>query len=240
MLWIKNCVNFFEWFFFLGNLQIFENIIEYVNPNFEELKQLRLVSKVWLEGTLPRWRRKTAAIKIIPSRQWLQKHKSEVNGHNLLSNWVNEDKEKFYNFDRIRFANYKLVGFEFGPSLFDENVHSLVPSLPQEKAAEAKLTGLLKTFWLLFGQETEYIEFKKCTFYSTRKKTLEEVLLRKFQGLKRIVLSEVVVKTDNKNFDDEDKRNIVPALRLMTFDNKLCKFMTEVSVCTQTRSSLLN
>lgn len=216
-------------------MQIFENIIKYVNPDFEELKQLRLVSKVWLEGTLPRWRKKTAVIKIIPSRKWLQEHKSEVNGH-LLSNWVNEDKEKFYNFSRIRFTNYKLVGFEFGPSLFDENRHSLVLSLPQEKAAEAKLTGLLNTFWLLFGQETEYIEFKKCTFYLTTDKTLEEVLLGKFQGLKRIVLSEVVVKTDNENFDN-NTTNIVPALRLMTYDNKLCKFMTEVSVCNQKTSS---
>lgn len=93
-----------------------ESIIEHVIPNFEELKQLRLVSKFWRDTLLTRWRR-VAVLKIASTKKTLN-----------VGGGIRSEEEIICleQIGRFPFKRYKFVGFVIGEHFFDAKLISLI------------------------------------------------------------------------------------------------------------------
>lgn len=185
-------------------------MVQFLNPNVEDLKRLRLISKSWLEATRLEWKKLNAVVKITPTRSNLI---NKTDGF-LVSVCFNQTEEPYYMHANFPFVKFKFEGFEVDESFFDQS------------------TGYLNIIWSLFGKTVEYVNFEKCTFVSVKGKTLLQMITNNLPNLKHVALTQVKVNELSffPNFENKLKESS-QTLRLLTCDEKVLDFMQEVRKC---------
>lgn len=149
-------------------MQILEKLFECIQPDFHQLKLLRLVCRHWRDATLVMWRT-TTLLKIIPDPGHFRKN--ELSGF-LIPDLIEELKSPrmLFKIDTVPFVSYKIQNFEI------------------EVSACFDLPGATE-FWDLVGPLMEYLCLDNCQFFANG--DIITLLVNKTPNLQVLALKKV-------------------------------------------------
>ncbi len=177
--------------------QVVDQIVKHLNPDFEQLKILRLVSKVWTQVTHHHWRTSAAVLTLIPEPPTFSISKYETGVP--VSKFMKEfnDPQSHFQLSQKPFSKYKLKDF----------------TLDLEVCTEQDNTAL--KFCNAIGPLIESVHLYKCLFKRSESEDNPNAicprvrfLIQMIPNLQHLVLTDMTAPEaetywDGQSLDDE-------------------------------------
>lgn len=196
--------------------QIVENVVKNLDPSFEQLKTLRLVSKTWTEATLPHWRKSGAVLTLVPDPPLFEKsdYKTGIQVSKFLTEF--QDPDSPFQLSKNPFEKYKLK------------------DIPINLNKCSKPGGRHNTFWTIIGPLMKSVHLYKCKFTTPGLclvNSLKQLVVQMVPHLQHLQLTETL----NQVLGRSPECKILGGPRPVEVEQAVHSNLRTLSVCDPTR-----